>query len=437
MDVLMPQLGETVKEGTVSTWFKKVGDKVEAGENLFEIETDKVSMEVQAIESGVLSEICVEAGQTCRVGEVIAVIGDKVATTARAKAPVAVAPVAVAPVVVASAPKAAPVSYAAGESLAARGFGPFNEVFTPARNYGSAKGPDGMRITPLARRLIAQNQLDVNAIAAQVRAAGRTRIAAEDVETARKTGSTMRAAPAPIAISGERDVLALNRVRAQTAKHLQNAWQTVPHVFQTVEIDFGAVSAARDARKDAFKAERGVSLTFLAFIARATCLALRAFPKVNAAFDGEKLHVAREVNLGIAVDLNHDGLVVPVIRNADGLNVAGLAMAIDAIAQKARAGKLTPADMEGGTYSISNNGSFGTLFTAPLINAPQVGILSTDAIRKRPVVKETEFGDVIVARPVGIVAQSFDHRAFDGAYSAAFLSHLKTLIETRDWAAEF
>lgn len=438
MDVLMPQLGETVKEGSVSTWFKNVGDKVEAGENLFEIETDKVSMEVQAIESGVLAAVYVKAGETCRVGDVIAVIGDKVETAERAR-PVAAAPAAPA-IAQPAAPKPAapePVAYAASGSLAERGFAPFNEVFTPARNYGSAKGPDGLRITPLARRLIAQNNLNVNAIAAQVRAAGRSRIAADDVEAARKSGASLRAAPAPVAISGEREVLPLNRVRAQTAKHLQTAWQTVPHVFQTVEIDFGAVSAVREARRDAFKAERGVSLTFLAFIARATCLALRAFPKVNAAFDGEKLHVAREVNLGIAVDLNHDGLVVPVIRNADGLNVAGLAMAIDAVAQKARAGKLTPADLEGGTYSISNNGSFGTMFTAPLINAPQVGILSTDAIRKRPVVKETEFGDVIVARPVGIVAQSFDHRAFDGAYSAAFLSHLKSLIETRDWSAEF
>jgi len=438
MDVLMPQLGETVKEGTVSTWFKKVGDKVAAGDNLFEIETDKVSMEVQAIESGVLSEICVAAGETCRVGDVIAVIGDKVATTPRKKAAASVSVAATAPAKISSPPSApAPVVHAATGTLEERGFGPFNEVFTPARNFGPAKTPDGLRVTPLARRLIAQNGLSVVDVATLVRSAGRTRIGADDVQAALSQPRTARAPTAPIQISGNRDVQTLNRVRAQTAKHLQNSWQNVPHVFQTVEIDFGAVSAMRDARKDAFKSERGVSLTFLAFIARATCLALRAYPKVNAAFDGEKLHVSRDINLGIAVDLNHEGLVVPVIANADGLNVAGLAVAINAIAEKARAGKLTPADMEGGTYSISNNGSFGTLFTAPLINAPQVGILSTDAIRKRAVVKETEYGDVIVSRPVGIVAQSFDHRAFDGGYSAAFLSHLKQIIETRDWASEF
>ncbi len=437
MDVLMPQLGETVKEGTVSVWFKQVGDKVAAGDNLFEIETDKVSMEVQATESGVLAEILVAQGETCRVGEVIAVIGDKVATTPRVKSarPAVVEP---ATPVKAVSVSAAPATYhAAGTSLLERGFAPFNEVFTPSRNFGPAKGPDGVRVTPLARRLIAQNNLDIHEIAAQVRGAGRTRIGADDVNAALSTPAPKRAAAPLIEISGKRDVVALNRVRQQTARHLQSSWQNVPHVFQTMEIDFGAVSGIREARKEAFRAGRGLALTFLPFIARAACLALRAFPHVNASFDGEKLHVARDINLGIAVDHSHNGLVVPVIKNADGLNVSGLAAAIHALAEKARSGKLTPSDLEGGTYSISNNGSFGTLFTAPLINAPQVAILSTDAIRKRPVVKETEYGDVIVPRPVGIVAQSFDHRAFDGAYSAAFLSHLKNIIESRDWAAEF
>ncbi len=437
MDVLMPQLGETVKEGTVSIWFKTVGDKVAAGDNLFEIETDKVSMEVQATESGVLAEILVAQGETCRVGEVIAVIGDKVSTVPRAKNAAPAPVVSSMPAKTVAVPAPQRDHHVPGASLIERGFAPFNEVFTPLRNFGPAKGADGVRITPLARRLISQNNLDVHAIAAQVRAAGRTRVGADDVNTALVAPSPMRSSKPVFEITGNRDVVSLNRVRQQTARHLQSSWQNVPHVFQTMEIDFGAVSRVREARKEAFRSERGIGLTFLPFIARAACLALRAFPHVNASFDGEKLHVSRDVNLGIAVDLSHNGLVVPVIRNADGLNVAGLATAIHALAEKARAGKLTPLDVEGGTYSISNNGSFGTLFTAPLINAPQVAILSTDAIRKRPVVKETEYGDVIVSRPVGIVAQSFDHRAFDGAYSAAFLSHLKHIIESRDWAAEF
>jgi pyruvate/2-oxoglutarate dehydrogenase complex dihydrolipoamide acyltransferase (E2) component len=207
-------------------------------------------------------------------------------------------------------------------------------------------------------------------------------------------------------------------------------------VLQAVEIDFAGVVKARDSRKNVFAA-RGVPLTFLPFIARAAVLAIAAYPRVNARLDGEGLVVRHGVHLGIAVDLGHEGLVVPVVHHAETMSVAGLAAAIHRQIEKARAGKLTQDDLEGGTYTISNNGSFGTLFTAPIINAPQVAILSTDAIRKRPVVIETEVGDVIVPRPVGIVAQSFDHRAFDGAYSAAFLSRLKEILERRDWLAEF
>jgi pyruvate/2-oxoglutarate dehydrogenase complex dihydrolipoamide acyltransferase (E2) component len=227
-----------------------------------------------------------------------------------------------------------------------------------------------------------------------------------------------------------------NRIRRETGRRLADSWRTVPHVLQAVEIDFAGVVKARDSQKKAFAA-RGVPLTFLPFIARATVLAIAAYPRVNACLDGEGLVVKHNVHLGIAVDLGHEGLVVPVVHHADAMSVGGLAAAIHCQIEKARAGKLTQDDLDGGTYTISNNGSFGTLFTAPIINVPQVAILSTDAIRKRPVVIETEVGDVIVPRPVGIVAQSFDHRAFDGAYSAAFLSRLKEILERRDWLAEF
>lgn len=190
----------------------------------------------------------------------------------------------------------------------------------------------------------------------------------------------------------------------------------------------------RAKHKDAFKAQNGISLTYLPFIARATCIALKEAPQVNARFDGEKLTLSRDVNLGIAVDMDHKGLVVPVIANADELTVTGLAKAIGRAKGACR--QINPAEMQGGTYTITNNGAFGTMFTAPIINAPQVAILSTDAIRNTTVV-ETSAGDFIAIRPVGMVAQSFDHRAFDGAYSAAFLSRLKHILGTRDWATEF
>ncbi len=442
MDVLMPQLGETVTEGKISAWFKQPGEKVAAGDNLFEIETDKVSMEVQAIESGVLSAVYVEAGETVGTGTVVAFIDDDSgkAPAKTPKKPAAAKPAtkpATKPAVSSKSPTPpAPVA-TSGASLEDRGFAPFNEVFTARGNYGPARMPDGMRISPLARRLISQNNLDTGYVAAQVRSAGGQKISARHVQQA-LANRPAGAAPAPLPpITGERDIEPLNRIRQQTARHLQGSWQQVPHVLQTVEVDFGAVDEVRQGQKESFRRAHGISLTYLPFIARAVCLALHTFPKVNAAFDGERLHVAREINLGFAVDLDHQGLVVPVIKNAGGLNVSGLAVAIADIAGKARDGKLTPADIEGGTYSITNNGSFGTLFTAPLINAPQVAIMSTDRIAKRALVKETEYGDVIVARPAGILAQSFDHRAFDGAYSASFLDQVKNNLETRDWNAEF
>jgi pyruvate/2-oxoglutarate dehydrogenase complex dihydrolipoamide acyltransferase (E2) component len=231
-------------------------------------------------------------------------------------------------------------------------------------------------------------------------------------------------------------IVTLNTIRQRTGDRLAENWRTIPHVFQAIEADFTGIEAARVDIKARFKAEQGISLTYLPFIARAVCLALDAFPQVNARFDGKALSLSRDVNLGIAVDLNHNGLVVPVVKNAGDLTTLGLAKAIARMVEKARSGKLSVDELSGGTYSISNNGAFGTLFTAPIINAPQVAILSVDAIRKRPAIVETPEGDFVTARLIGMIGQSFDHRAFDGAYSAAYLSKLKSIIETRNWAED-
>lgn len=439
MDVIMPQLGETVAEGKIGKWFKSVGDAVQAGENLFEIETDKVAMEVQATESGVLSEIRVDAGATVPVGTVVAVLGGSgagaAATPAPAKPPAAV-PAAVS---IPARQRPAPVPQQEAPRPAARYNGtrtvlkPFDEVHTPTGDYGSAKAPLGLKITPLARRLIKQQGLDVAAIARNVQQRGGWRIAAGDVSGQAPVAVPSR--PAIVLRDGDR-AEPLNRIRAQTAAHLAEAWRTAPHVFQAVEIDFSAVDQARQAAKRGFADRHGVALTYLPFIARAVCLAIAEFPNVNAAFDRDRLVIRRDVNLGIAADLNHEGLVVPVVHHADEMTAGGLAKAIARQTEKARTGKLVPGDLEGATYTITNNGSFGTLFTTPIINVPQVAILSTDAVRKRAVVVETDQGDAIAVRPVGMVGQSFDHRAFDGAYAASFLKRLKHILETRDWASE-
>jgi pyruvate/2-oxoglutarate dehydrogenase complex dihydrolipoamide acyltransferase (E2) component len=398
--VIMPQLGETVAEGKILQWFKSVGEEIKEGDNLFEVETDKVTVEVQSLLSGRLNEIRVAEGIVAKVGDVVAIVGRE----AVASAP--------------SPPPETPILAMAPSRS------PFEEVTTPLGNFGPARSSDGVRVTPLARRLTAQNGLRPATLAADAKQNGREHIEAKDVRAA------LAAQPA----GGE--VVALSAMRLRTAERLAENWRTIPHVFQAIEVDFTALDLARRARKDAFKTAQGFSLTFLPFIARATCLAIQAYPQINSRFTGTSLALSSGINLGIAVDLSHKGLVVPVVRNAGELTLVGLAKAMNRQIEKARSGKLTLDDLSDGTYSISNNGAFGTTFTAPIINAPQVAILSTDAIKLKPAVVSTPQGDFLAARRIGMIGQSFDHRAFDGAYSAAFLSALKRILEERDWADE-
>ena len=240
----------------------------------------------------------------------------------------------------------------------------------------------------------------------------------------------------PAAPSGEAVRIPFDRIRRVTAEHMVHSKATSAHVMQAVEVDFSGVDRVRLPKRSDWRARQGFSLTYLPFIARATCLALRDYPNVNSSVDGDALVLHPAVHLCIAVNLNFEGLVAPVIRNADSLTVAGLAHAIHDIGDRARKGELNPDEYSGGTYTLSNNGSYGTLLTGAIINQPQVAILSVDAIRKRPVVVESPEGDSIAIRPVGILAQSFDHRAIDGAYSAAFLQKIRSLLEQKDWSDE-
>ena len=406
--IIMPQLGETVAEGKILTWFKKVGDDIKIGDKLFEVETDKVTVEIEATTAGKLTEIRVGDGVTAKIGSVVAVIGGNVVATPAAPMPEA---------------KKAAVQFRSA----------FEEVATPTNNYGPAKGPDGLRISPLARRLIAERGLDVAAVASQAVAKGLRKIEEKDVSAF--THATP--APAPWAAqSAAGQVITLNTIRTRTGERLAENWRTIPHVFQAIDIDFTEVELIRARHKERFKAESGFALTYLPFIARACCIALQSFPQVNARFDGKALILSNDINLGIAVDLNYNGLVVPVVHAVQDFTLQGLAKAIGKQIEKARSGKLVTADLAGGTYSITNNGAFGTSFTTPIINAPQVAVLSSDAIRKKPAVITTELGDAIAPRMIGTIGQSFDHRAFDGAYAAAFLSKLKSTIETKKWAGE-
>jgi 2-oxoglutarate dehydrogenase E2 component (dihydrolipoamide succinyltransferase) len=397
MDVLMPQLGETVLEGTVATWHKAAGDSVEKGDLLLDVETDKAATEIEAPEAGVLSSIAVPEGETVDVGTVLAVIaveGEVIAAAADVPAEAETVAAAAAPKTGGLPPKSA-----------------------------------GGKLSPAVRRLLKQHNLDI----ADIAGSGRDgRVTKEDVQAFINNGG---AAAAPAAGDGDR--IPFDRFRKVTAEHMVRSKATSPHVLQAIDVDFTAVDAVRLAKKDAWKADKGYSLTYLPFVARAVCLALAEFPKINASVDGEALVVHADINLAIAIDLNHQGLVAPVVRDTAAMSVSALAEAFSDLVTRANNKKLTADELSGGTYTLSNPGPFGTLFTAPIINQPQVGILSMDAIKKRAQVVESDAGDSIEIRPVGILAHSFDHRAIDGAYSAAYLQKLKSIIEDSDWLVEF
>ena len=418
MNIIMPQLGETVTEGTVTKWYKKVGDAVKADETLFDVETDKVSTEIPSPVAGIVSEICVAQGVVAKVGVTLAVITQSGVLAKPQSAAAAASPAAV------TAPAA----------VAVRAEG--------SRQHVSA----AERLSPVVRRLVAERNLDVT----QIQGTGRDgRITRDDVVEYIASGGDAKptvvapalpsrpAIQAPSALLvGNTTTLPLNAVRKRVAENTAKSWTTTPHVLQVVEADFYRVDQARRAASEAWKQREGFSLTYLPFIVRAVSIALGKFPKLNATFNGDSITLIKRINIGIAVDLNFEGLMVPVVKDVPNKSLPQIAREINDLAQRARSGKLKPDELTEGTYTLSNNGAFGTVITAPIINVPQVAVLSTDSIRKKPVVIESADGDSIAVRPVGVLAQSFDHRAVDGAYSGAFLSEVKIIIETRLWAQD-
>jgi 2-oxoglutarate dehydrogenase E2 component (dihydrolipoamide succinyltransferase) len=455
-EVTLPQLGETVTEGTITRWFKKVGDTVAADEPLFEVSTDKVDTEVPSPVAGVLTEIRVPEGETVPVGAVIGVVGDAGAVVAAppavAPAPVveaAPAPVVAAPVVAAPAPAAvvaAPVITA-----------PATAASTPVA------GNDNRLLSPVVRRLVTEHNLNVDSIAGtgpggritredvldhiDKIAAGSAPAAAPAARPAAVSPAPVASAPvaptrvtsAPVVRAGERDdVVPLSKIRQLTGAHMTMSLSVSPHAFSVVEVDYANVDNTRAKTKDEFKSAEGFSLTYLPFISRAVVDALVDFPHMNASISGTDLIVHRYVDLGIAVDIEGLGLLVPVVRSAEGKRLRAIAREISDLATRAKSRKLSPDEIQGGTFTISNNGSAGSVLTMAIINQPQVAILSTDAIVRKPVVVNVPGGgESIAIHPVGHLAMSWDHRAFDGAYAANFLVRVKEILETRDWSSEF
>ena len=454
-DITLPQLGETVTEGTITRWFKKVGDTIAADEPLFEVSTDKVDTEVPSPVAGTVTEIRVAEGETVAVGTVIAVVG------AAGAAPVAAAP-APAPAPVAT-PAPAPTPDPAPVVAAAPAPAPAPVPATAPAPVASAPSQTNKLLSPVVRRLVDEHQIAIDSLtgsgpggritredvldyidqhglkaAAQVSSAPAPAPVVSTPTPVAAPTPTAAPAPRPTAPTGEREqVVALSKIRKLTGAHMVMSKAVSPHAFSVVEVDYANVDRTRTAVKESWKSGEGFSLTYLPFIARAVVDALAYFPNVNSSIDGDNLVVHGYIDLGIAVDLDYQGLLVPVVRSADAKRLRAIAREINDLATRARGRKLSPDEIQGGTFTLSNNGSAGALICMPIINQPQVAILSTDAIVRKPVVVTAQDGSESIAiHPMGHLSMSWDHRAFDGAYAARFISRVKQILETQDWSAE-
>jgi pyruvate dehydrogenase E2 component (dihydrolipoamide acetyltransferase) len=434
MDILMPQLGETVAEGKITKWFKSAGETVEPGDNLFEIETDKVSMEVPATEAGVLSEIRVPEGEVAPVGAVVGVIG--ATGGAVASAPPKPAPAAP-PKMAAAAPPTgyeseAPAAPSAKPSQPIK-LDPFFEVRTPARNFGPARLSGGVAVTPLARRLASEAGIDLS----KLRGSGpHGRIVARDVESAPRPAGR---APLAEGLSADQvkalfdpaayEEVPLDAMRKTIAARLQQAKQTIPHFYLTTDIDIDRVIALREeANAAAPKDDKGnaaFKLSLNDFIIRALALALAQVPAANAAWAGDRILRFKHSDIGVAVALD-GGLIAPIIHNAQTKSLSILSAEMKDLAARAREKKLKPAEYQGGSSAISNLGMYGVREFAAIINPPQATILAIGAARRQAF--ERPDGGVAFASML-TATLSCDHRVVDGALGAELLAAIKALLE--------
>jgi pyruvate dehydrogenase E2 component (dihydrolipoamide acetyltransferase) len=468
VDVVMPQMGESIFEGTITKWLKKPGDKVERDEPLFEISTDKVDAEIPSPSAGVLKEIKIPEGQTVPIQTVVAVIDGAGSAAASAPAPAAAAPAAAAKPAAAPAPSAVPAPAAkpapaqAPAPAAAPGAA---STAVPQASGAAASATERVHSSPLVRRLAKEHNIDLTTL--EGTGAG-GRITKEDIEaviagqSAPAPGASAPAAsttprpipppppPAPVATApgapaahgtqyipvlqvaapreriyfGNYELQPLSVMRQKIAEHMVASKHVSPHVYSVDEIDMSKVAAIRAKAKEEFEKRYETKLTFMPFFVKAAVAGLRAYPTLNASLDGTNVVLHKEINVGIAVALDW-GLIVPVVKGADEKNLLGIQRTLNDLAERARSKKLKPEEVQEGTFSITNPGVFGGLFGLPVISQPNVGILGLGAIEKRPVV----INDSIAIRSMCYVTLSYDHRVVDGAIAHQFLHKVKETLE--------
>ena len=412
-DVVMPQMGESIFEGTITKWLKKPGDKIQRDEPLFEISTDKVDAEIPAPASGVLQEIKVSEGNTVQVNTVVGVIGDGSGASASAKA-------------AAPAPPPAPPASVKKEAPASAAHAPEDEEDSDVRS------------SPLVRKLAREHNVDL----AKVSGTGTGgRVTKQDVLdfVEHRTAAPVTApaprqasAPAPAVIPG--DLVPMSQMRKIIAQRMIESRRTSAHVHAMFEVDMTRIVNLRNKLKSGFEKRHGARLTFMPFFVRAAIIALQQFPIVNSSLEGESIRYHQHVNAGIAVALDW-GLIVPVLKNADELNFLGLQRGITDLGERARSKKLMPADVEGATFTITNPGQFGAVFGLPIINQPNVAIMGVGGITKQPlVITDKEGTDSIAVRSVVHLTLGYDHRVVDGAVADQFMAAVKKTLE--NWSEE-
>ena len=439
MEILLPKMGESVAEATIIRWSVEEGQRVSADEPLIEIATDKVDSEVPAPEDGVLVKRLVSEGDVVLVGQPIAefaVEGEpavEMAATAPSPAETAPAPVP------ASAPAPAPAEdvVATLEAPLVASNGALGEA-KPARMSG------GRFYSPLVRSMAEKegvSQAELDAIAGSGK---NGRVTKSDMRAFIESRGQQQSAPAPVSapapkaaapaasISGEDEIVEMDRMRKLIADHMVRSVQTSPHVTSFVEADVTRIVDWRNKNKNTFQEKTGQKLTFTPFFIEAVAKALRDFPGVNASIDGDRIILKKGIHIGLAAATPEGNLIVPVIRNADRYNLNGLATVVNDLAHRARTGALKPDEISGGTYTVSNVGTFGNVFGTPIINQPQVGILALGAIRKKPAVVETEEGDVIAIRHMMFLSHSYDHRVVDGQLGGSFVRRVGDYLEGFD-----
>lgn len=435
-ELKLPKMGESVAEATVTNWLKKVGDKIEMDEAVLEIATDKVDSEVPSEVAGTLVEILFNTDDVVQVGQTIAIIeteGDAVAATPEVKAE---APVAVAEVAKAVNPEASGAKETAAPADFSPDYSGSDKFFSPlVKNIAKEEGISLAELESI-KGSGKDGRVNKEDLLNYIKNRGSQPVAQPVANAPKAEAPAITSQPAaqavPVSVNGGDEIVEMDRMRKLISKYMVESVQTSAHVQSFIEVDVTNIVKWRDKVKNAFEKREGEKLTFTPIFMEAVAKALKDFPGMNISVDGEFIIKRKNINLGMAAALPNGNLIVPVIKNADQLNLVGMAKAVNDLGNRAKAGKLKPDDTQGGTYTVTNVGTFGSVFGTPIINQPQVGILALGAIRKVPAVIETPEGDFIGIRQKMFLSHSYDHRVVDGALGGSFVKRVADYLEAWD-----